>query len=118
MINGFTGAWLIDVVIAITLLEAAALSLHHRLTGKGVAPGDFIVNLVSGLCLMLALRGALGDAGSTWVLAPLALAGLTAPVHRRGRETLSKPGASSGAATTWSGVNRPDAPGSTLHSRQ
>ena len=77
MTQGFTGAWLIDAIIAITLLEAVALTLHHRLTGKGVAPGDFIVNLLSGLCLMLALRGALGDAGSVWVLVPLALAGLT-----------------------------------------
>jgi hypothetical protein len=77
MNHGFAGVWLIDWVIAITLLEAVALSLHHRLTGNGVAPGDFIVNLVSGLCLMLALRGALGDAGSAWVLVPLALAGLT-----------------------------------------
>jgi hypothetical protein len=77
MSHGFAAVWLIDVVIAITLFEAAALSLHHRLTGKGVAPADFIVNLVSGLCLMLALRGALDDAGGVWVLLPLALAGLT-----------------------------------------
>jgi len=76
MTHGLSAAGLIDLVMAITLLEAAALSLHHRLTGKGVAPGDFIVNLASGLCLMLALRGALGDAGNAWVLVPLALAGL------------------------------------------
>jgi hypothetical protein len=76
MTHGLAAVWLIDVVIAITLLEAAALSLHHRLTGKGVAPGDFIVNLASGLCLMLALRGALSDASTGWVLMPLALAGL------------------------------------------
>ena len=77
MSHGFAAVWLIDVAIAITLLEAVALSLHHRLTGNGVAPGDFIVNLVSGMCLMLALRGALGDMGSAWVLVPLGLAGLT-----------------------------------------
>ena len=77
MTHGLVGVWLIDVVIAITLFEAVALSLHHRLTGKGVAPGDFIVNLVSGLCLMLALRAALGDADAAWVMVPLALAGLT-----------------------------------------
>ena len=71
-----TAAGLIDLAIAITLFEAVALCLHHRLTGQGVAPGDFIVNLSSGLCLMLALRGALGNAGPAWVLVPLALAGL------------------------------------------
>jgi hypothetical protein len=67
----------IDAVIAITLLECVLLSLHHRLTGRGVAPAAFIVNLVSGLCLMLALRAALTGAAAAWVLLPLMLAGLT-----------------------------------------
>jgi hypothetical protein len=70
-------AHVIDVVIAITLLECVLLSLHHRLTGRGVAPADFIVNLFSGLCLMLALRGALTGAAAAWVLLPLLLAGMT-----------------------------------------
>ncbi len=67
----------IDLAIAITLIEAAVLVLHHRLTGRGVAPAEFIVNLLSGLCLMLALRAALGGAGWPWVALPLLLAGLT-----------------------------------------
>lgn len=68
---------LIDWVIALTLAEAGVLALHHRLTGKGVAPGDFFVNLCSGLCLMLALRAALAGAAAPWVLLPLSLAGMT-----------------------------------------
>ena len=57
-------AHVIDAVIAITLLECVILVVHHRLTGRGVAPGDFLATLASGLCLMLALRGALAGAGT------------------------------------------------------
>ena len=53
------GPRLIELIIAITVLEAVALTLYHRLTGKGVAPKEFAANLLSGLCLMLALRNAL-----------------------------------------------------------
>lgn len=68
---------LIDWIIAITLVEALVLTVHHRITGQGVAPADFIVNLSSGLCLMLALRAALTGAAAVWVLLPLSLAGIT-----------------------------------------
>lgn len=53
------GPRLIELIIAITLLEGVALTAYHRLTGKGVAPKDFAANLLSGLCLMFALRNAL-----------------------------------------------------------
>jgi len=64
---------LIEIVIAVTLLEGVALVVYHRLTGRGVAPREFVANLLSGLCLMLALRAAL--AGSGWGLTALLLAG-------------------------------------------
>lgn len=67
---------LIEIVIAITLLEGVALAAYHRLTGKGVAPGEFGANLLSGLCLMLALRAALGGGGWSWTALLLATAGL------------------------------------------
>ena len=67
----------IDGVIAITLLEAVVLAVHHRLTRRGVPPSDFLATLASGLCLMLALRGALAGAAAPWVLLPLLLAGTT-----------------------------------------
>jgi hypothetical protein len=76
MNDAFTLAQLIDLVLAFTLLEGAALLLYHRVTGKGVAPRDFLVNMVSGLCLMLALRGLARDAGSTWIATCLLAAGL------------------------------------------
>ena len=53
------GPRLIELIIAITVFEGVALTLYHRATGKGVALGEFAANLLSGLCLMLALRNAL-----------------------------------------------------------
>lgn len=67
---------LIDGVIAVTLIEAVVLLLIHRRTGQGVAPRDFLANLVSGLCLMLALRSLVHDAGSGWLAACLLAAGI------------------------------------------
>lgn len=64
---------LIDGVLALTALEAAALVWHHRRTRGGVAPLEVLPNLASGLCLMLALRSAL--AGWPW---PFTLGGLAA----------------------------------------
>jgi hypothetical protein len=64
---------LIDLVLALTALEAAALVGWHRRTGGGVAPMEVLPNLASGLCLMLALRSAL--AGWPW---PFTLGGLAA----------------------------------------
>ena len=58
------GGGLIDTIIAITLLEAAILLLYHHQTKRGLAPRDYLLNVLSGLSLMLALRCAL--AGSVW----------------------------------------------------
>ena len=60
-------ASLVDLVIVFTLIEGLVLLLVHRATGKGVAPREFLLNLVSGLCLMLALRALVQDAGAAWV---------------------------------------------------
>lgn len=75
MIEGFGIASLIDAVIVFTLIECIVLVAYHRSTGKGVAPRDFSVNMVSGLCLMLALRCLATDAGVAWVVVFLAAAG-------------------------------------------
>ena len=60
-------ASLVDLVIVFTLIEGLVLLLVHRATGKGVAPREFLLNMVSGLCLMLALRALVHDAGAAWV---------------------------------------------------
>lgn len=61
-------AWLtpaqwVDVILALTLLEGLCIALHHRLTGKGLAPRSYALNLLAGLCLMLALRGSVQQSG-------------------------------------------------------
>ena len=67
---------LIEIVIAFTLLEGGALLAYHRATGKGVAPREFAANLAAGLCLMLALRSALGGSGWGWTALLLLASGL------------------------------------------
>ena len=58
------GGGLIDTIIAITLLEVAILLLYHHQTKRGLMPRDYLLNVLSGLCLMLALRCVL--TGSVW----------------------------------------------------
>jgi hypothetical protein len=76
MNDGFGPAQWVDLVIAFTLIECLALALYHRATGKGVAVRDFAANMVSGLCLMLALRCLSRDAGAGWVAFFLLAAGI------------------------------------------
>ncbi len=61
---------LVDGVIAFTVLELLALWLFHRRTGRGLAPADYALNGLAGLCLMVALRGALTP---QWPLVALGL---------------------------------------------
>jgi len=69
-------AWLIDLVIAFTLIEAGVLLAYRFATGRGVASRDFALNMVSGLCLMLALRALAHDAGVAWVAVCLLASGV------------------------------------------
>ena len=76
MIGNFGIAQVIDAVIVFTLIECVALVLYHRRTGRGVAVRDFFANMVSGLCLMFALRCLATDAGAASVALFLLAAGL------------------------------------------
>ena len=58
------GGGLIDTIIVITLIEVTILLLYHHQTKRGLMPRDYLLNVFSGLCLMLTLRCAL--AGSVW----------------------------------------------------
>lgn len=64
---------MVDIVIAVTALEALALWAYHWRTGKGIAGRDFMPTLLSGLLLMLALRTHMADAG--WAPTALLMAG-------------------------------------------
>ncbi|WP_236574125.1 hypothetical protein [Hydrogenophaga sp. PBL-H3] len=68
--------WLLDAVIVFTVLEGLGLWLFHRLTGQGLAPGDYALNMLSGLCLMLAVRAAVSDAPWPWIAVCLSASGL------------------------------------------
>ncbi len=83
----FQTGLLVDLVIALTVVEGIALALYHRASGRGVAPRDYALNLVSGLCLMLALRSVMAGAAWHWCAAALAAAGLAhgADIWRRWR---------------------------------
>ena len=65
-----TNGGLVDTIIAITLLEIAFLLLYHQQTKRGLKPRDYLLNVVSGLCLMLALRSTLTD-GAWYVMSAL-----------------------------------------------
>jgi len=67
---------LVDAVIALTVMEIVALFIYHRITGRGLAPRDFVSNMLSGLFLMFALRSALVDADWPWIILFLSSAGL------------------------------------------
>jgi len=78
---------IVDAVIVVTLAEFAVLLAWHKRVGAGVAPRDFALNMVSGLCLMLALRCAVRGSSAAWILALLLCAGLAhgADILRRWR---------------------------------
>jgi hypothetical protein len=67
---------LVDIAILITLLEGVALTVYFALTRKGLAPANFALNLLAGLCLMVALRNALTSSGWIWIALWLFLGGL------------------------------------------
>ncbi len=78
---------LVDAVIVLTLLELLVLFLIHRRNGAGVAPGEIVLNLFSGLSLMVALRAALAQSGAVVILFALLVAGVlhSIDLHRRWR---------------------------------
>ena len=93
MMLGFHLTTWIDAVIAFTLLEMLLLCVYRRLTGRGLPAEEFLVNMVSGLCLMLALRALAGGASTAWVMLALLAAGLThvSDLWRRWQRRASHP---------------------------
>ncbi len=81
----FDGTRLIDLVIAVSLLEWLLLAQWHRRTGQGVAPDALKWMMLPGLCLMLAARSALSGAPWTLMALLLSAAGLAhiADLRRR-----------------------------------
>lgn len=69
----FSSGRIVDLILALMVLEGLLLVGWHRLTGKGPAPLDVVANLLAGALLLAALRAALMGAHWThvalWLLA-------------------------------------------------
>jgi hypothetical protein len=87
MADLFASGHLVDFILIVVALEAAALLVYWTRAKRGVAPLDLLPNLCAGAFLLLALRATL--AGGGWMIASLcrAAAGLAhlVDVYRRWR---------------------------------
>jgi len=58
----FANGVVLDLILAAMAVEGLGLTLRYALTGRGIAPADFLANLLSGMCVLLGMRLALGGA--------------------------------------------------------
>ena len=72
----WNSGWLLNGVILLTLIELAALVLYRRLSGRGIPARDYALNMLSGLCLMLAVRSVMLNEAWFATAAWLSAAGL------------------------------------------
>jgi low temperature requirement protein LtrA len=66
----------VDLVIAITMLEAMAVFAYRRRTGRGMPTRALVLSLAPGLFLIAALRCSVTAAGWGWIMLFLAAAGV------------------------------------------
>jgi hypothetical protein len=74
----FDNGRIVDLILALVVLEALLLSMLWVRTSRGLPPVPLIANLAAGAFLLLALRAALTDGG------PMAVGGflmLALPAH-------------------------------------
>ena len=69
-----TYAGLVDIILALMALEAAALALYRKRTGRGPALRGLLVNLGAGASLLLTLRAVISGASMPAIAALLLLA--------------------------------------------
>ena len=67
----FASGRLVDFILVVVILEAAALLVYWSRARRGIAPRDLLPNLCAGVFLLFARRATL--AGSGWMLASLFL---------------------------------------------
>jgi hypothetical protein len=70
----FSNGVIVLIIVVFVVIEAVALVLYHRKTGRGLATIPMLANLAAGGCLMLAIRAALLDQPWTSVGLLMALA--------------------------------------------
>ncbi len=69
--NLFSSGRIIDGILILMALEAMTLILVRKLSNKGIATVDLLVNLAAGMALLFALRAAL--TGQGWQAVALCL---------------------------------------------
>ncbi len=72
----FGSGRIVDLILALVLLEAVVLQGYRTVTGRGPNPSELLGNLLAGACLLLALRVALTGGDWRWLALCLGAAGL------------------------------------------
>jgi len=57
----FLSGRIIDLILALVVLEWLLLCGYHRITGRGPRPADLLANLLAGALLLLSVRLALAQ---------------------------------------------------------
>ena len=96
----------IDAVIVFTVLECLGLLAWRLATRRGLAVPDFMANLLSGLCLMIALRCLAGGSDLRWAALSLLLAGLAHGLDLRRRWHAVRAPSPASAATPDNSIGR------------
>lgn len=69
-----TSGRIIDAILVLVVIEMLALSALHRRNARWPSLRSLMPNLLAGVALLLAVRGALADAGPAWLSACLSVA--------------------------------------------
>lgn len=85
MAEWYASGRIVDLILALMALEGLFLMAYRRWRGRGVPPGDLWLNLLSGGCMLLALRGALVGAWWGWIALGLTASLATHLVYLRYR---------------------------------
>ncbi|NBT79726.1 MAG: hypothetical protein EBT04_15035 [Betaproteobacteria bacterium] len=56
LLQAWERGWVINFAVGLTVAEAVCLLTNYYLRRRGLAPEEYLLNLLSGLSLMLALR--------------------------------------------------------------
>ncbi len=81
----YQGPLVVDIAIGFISLEGLLLWAFHKFTGRGLALADCVLTILSGACLMLALRCALTPEGWPGVAFFLIAAGIAHGADLRSR---------------------------------
>ncbi len=70
----FASGRIVDLILALMVLETTALFAYRKWTGYGIGTAALLSNMAAGACLLFAVRAALSGAGSGFVAGALTAA--------------------------------------------